>query len=942
MTVKRVGDSLNIENLPDGKTIEITKFYTDCSPATPCSLTVDPADGAAATTITQSTAPIATLGENQALMYGSAGAGAGAAPLSTGALLGIAAAGVALAAAGGGGGGGGSDHKDTTPPDAPAIDAVAGDNVVDAEEAAAGVTVSGRAEAGSSVAVAWGSTTKTATANADGTWSVKFESSEVPADGATKISAVATDAAGNASAAGTVDVTVDTSVADTTPPDAPTVNAVTGDNVIDATEAAAGVTVAGTAEAGSTVVVTWGEGNTQTTTADAEGNWSVTFASDKIPADGATTISAVATDAAGNASDAGTVSVAVDATPPGAPSIGAVAGNDVVNSSEAAAGVTVSGTAEAGSSVAVTWGDGNTQTATADGDGNWSVAFASDKVPADGTTTISAVATDTAGNASAATTHDVRVDTLAPELGAPVVGPDGSVSGTTEAGSTVTIGAQTATAGDDGSFLFAAGTVASGATATVNVTDAAGNAGAGVEVTAGTYAVGTGGNDVLFAGDAAFVDGGNGSDVLFGGSGGAVRNYQFDYWDASTGGSITYNGGDAAWDVVEFSPSARNGWEIGTDPLALSVGGGGTPVTQYTGGEMQLIGNGTVLYPPDDTGSGGRYYWDTISTETSGGATISQSILANPGDTFDLSMQVSKFDVDTSMQVLWDGAVLGTYDGLTDTWTGTPPTVTDNVGTSRLTWTWEGITAGDDAAAGTRLEIRSFGSTADHAPGENPGFGMHVDRITLDPTSAASGTTLVGGGGTDVLFGQAGDDVLYGGAYGDTPATADGVADAFVYSLRSGNGNDVIKDFQVGTDQIWLIDALDTYGAYGDHDADSHASRFPGEANDAGHVTNADFNLSFRDFVQADSAGQYLTVTDDGSGNVKIGFFGQDGSGAATDLGSVVLEGVAYGSGAGQYDSVESLFGTGFMQTNEYGSSVLYATIDGLGNERMVNNLMPV
>jgi len=102
LTAKRVGESLIVDNLPEGKTVEITKFYTDCSPATPCTLVIDPADAAQAVTIDQTTAPIATLGENQALMYGpasSTGAAAvapAAGGLSTGAVLaGLALAGVA-------------------------------------------------------------------------------------------------------------------------------------------------------------------------------------------------------------------------------------------------------------------------------------------------------------------------------------------------------------------------------------------------------------------------------------------------------------------------------------------------------------------------------------------------------------------------------------------------------------------------------------------------------------------------------------------------------------------------------------------------------------------------------------------------------------------------------------------------------------------------------
>ena len=94
---------------------------------------------------------------------------------------------------------------------------------------------------------------------------------------------------------------------------------------------------------------------------------------------------------------------------------------------------------------------------------------------------------------------------------------------------------------------------------------------------------------------------------------------------------------------------------------------------------------------------------------------------------------------------------------------------------------------------------------------------------------------------------------------------------------------------------------------------------FTGAADDGTHTTDADSNLSFADFVQGSSASQYLTVTDDGSGWVKLGFFGQSVTGTATALGSVELDGVAYGAGAGQYDTVEELFTAG----------VLDATMDG-------------
>ncbi|HLS57823.1 MAG TPA: Ig-like domain-containing protein, partial [Zeimonas sp.] len=243
ITAKKVGDSLVVDNLPEGKTVELTKFYTDCSPAAPCSLVIDPADGAQAAAITQSSQPVAMLADNQALMYGPTSGAAAAAPAAAassgvpaGALLGgLALVGLA-AAAGGGGGDSSSPAPDTTAPGAPVVGAVAVDNVVNAAEAADGVAVSGTAEAGSTVEVTWGSTTKTATADGTGAWSVDFAAGEVPADGDTTISATARDAAGNTSVAGTRPVSIDATV-----PGAPT--------------AAVGVdgSVSGVAEAGSTV-----------------------------------------------------------------------------------------------------------------------------------------------------------------------------------------------------------------------------------------------------------------------------------------------------------------------------------------------------------------------------------------------------------------------------------------------------------------------------------------------------------------------------------------------------------------------------------------------------------------------------------------------------------------------------------------------------------------
>jgi hypothetical protein len=248
------------------------------------------------------------------------------------------------------------------------------------------------------------------------------------ADSEHTLTAEITDQNGNvsSSSAGFV-VVVDTTVA------APVVAQVTADNVVNTAEKTAGVAVSGTAEAGASVSVTWGT-TTKTVTA-TDGSWTANFASGEVPTDDSTTISAVATDVAGNVSAKGEQTVTVD-TAVAAPVIAAVAADNVVNAAEKTAaektaGVAVSGTAEAGASVSVTWG-ATTLTDTAADDGAWTVNFG--VLPEeDGSSTISAVATDVAGNVSAAGTKDVKLDTLAPTATATIRTVEDNVPSTTVA-----------------------------------------------------------------------------------------------------------------------------------------------------------------------------------------------------------------------------------------------------------------------------------------------------------------------------------------------------------------------------------------------------------------------------------------------------------------------------------------------------------------------------
>ncbi|MEB2320384.1 MAG: Ig-like domain-containing protein, partial [Pseudomonadota bacterium] len=137
------------------------------------------------------------------------------------------------------------------------------------------------------------------------------------------------------------------------------------------------------------------------------GAWSATFTTAQIPATSGN-ITAVATDAAGNPSTQASRPVTIDLTAPSPPVIAVVAGDDIIDPVEATSNVDVSGTAEANSSVAVTWGS-TTHTVSANGAGAWSATFTTAQIPAPGPYTISATATDLAGNTSAAGTRQITV-----------------------------------------------------------------------------------------------------------------------------------------------------------------------------------------------------------------------------------------------------------------------------------------------------------------------------------------------------------------------------------------------------------------------------------------------------------------------------------------------------------------------------------------------------
>ena len=293
---------------------------------------------------------------------------------------------------------------DDTPPTAPTISPVGADGLLGATAVGKPLAVSGHGEANSLIKLTLGAQNLETVVGADGTWAVTLPANALPATGNATLSVTASDLAGNVSTAATQTLTVDT-----TPPPPPTIQFTGGtDNYVNAAEKAAGVTLAGTAEADSTMKVTVGTVS-HDAKAGADGKWSVAFAGAELPADGTHLVTAVATDKAGNASapSAGTPMV-VDTKPPVLTDTHA-GGTDRVLS-----GIPflITGKTEAGASVQVefTLADGSKQVQTAvvtdtgPDSANWTlptpIVALGNPIGAK-QTTIHVTATDKAGNVSA-------------------------------------------------------------------------------------------------------------------------------------------------------------------------------------------------------------------------------------------------------------------------------------------------------------------------------------------------------------------------------------------------------------------------------------------------------------------------------------------------------------------------------------------------------------
>ncbi|MFX5302049.1 Ig-like domain-containing protein, partial [Acinetobacter baumannii] len=315
--------------------------------------------------------------------------------------------------------------------------------------------------------------------NGDGTWTLADNTLPVLADGPHTITVTATDAAGNVGTDTGV-VTVDTAAPNTAGVTF-TIDSVTADNVINASEAAGNVTITGVlknipADATNTAVTVVINGVTYNATVDkTAGTWTVSVPGSGLVADADKTIDAKVTftDAAGNSSTVNDTQIyTLDTAAPAAPVIDPVNGTDPIT-----------GTAEPGLTVTVTYPNGDTATVVAGPDGSWSV-------PNPGLNDgdeVEAIATDPAGNPSLPGT--AIVDAVAP-----TVALDDVLTNDSTPALTGTVSDPTATVvvnvdgvdypavnNGDGTWTLADNTLPALTdgphTITVTATDAAGNAG---------------------------------------------------------------------------------------------------------------------------------------------------------------------------------------------------------------------------------------------------------------------------------------------------------------------------------------------------------------------------------------------------------------------------------------------------------------------------------
>ncbi|TBL47837.1 Ig-like domain-containing protein, partial [Hafnia alvei] len=258
---------------------------------------------------------------------------------------------------------------DTTPPTV-TINTISYDNMLNAQEVAHDLSLSGTssAEAGQSVTVSFNNNKYITQVRPDGTWALDVPAEDMLniADGMSSITVTVSDKAGNPASSGIsilVDTTVPKIIFDT----------VAGDDVVNLAEHGQALIISGSvtgALAGDVVTISI-NGKSYTSMLDALGNWSVGISAVDVGnlAAGDCNIFASLIDKAGNYTSA-THNVDIVLTAP-ILAINTIAGDDVINAIEQGQDLQISGTSNQpnGTIVTITL-NGINYSANTDDDGN--------------------------------------------------------------------------------------------------------------------------------------------------------------------------------------------------------------------------------------------------------------------------------------------------------------------------------------------------------------------------------------------------------------------------------------------------------------------------------------------------------------------------------------------------------------------------------------------
>ncbi|MBV5945830.1 BapA prefix-like domain-containing protein [Pseudomonas aeruginosa] len=690
-----------------------------------------------------------------------------------------------------------------------------------------GTTLSGTAEPGSSVTLTDGNGNPIGQVTADGSGNWSFTPSTPLADG-TVVNATATDPAGNTSGQGSTTV-------DGVAPTTPTVNLSNGSSL------------SGTAEPGSTVILTDGNGNPiAEVTADGSGNWTYT---PSTPIANGTVVNVVAQDAAGNSSPG--ASVTVDSQAPAAP---------VVNPSN---GTTLSGTAEPGATVTLTDGNGNPiGQVTADGSGNWS--FTPGTPLANGTV-VNATASDPTGNASSPAS--VTVDSVAPA--APVVNPSNGaeISGTAEPGATVTLTDGSGnpigqvTADGSGNWSFTPTTpLPNGTVVNATATDASGNTSAGSSVTVDSVAPAT-----------PVINPSNGTTL----SG-----------TAEPGSSVTLTDGNGN-PIGQVTADGSGNWSF-------------TPSTPLADG---TVVNATATDPAGNTGGQGSTTVDAIAPATptvnlSNGSSLSGT--AEPGSTVILT----DGNGNPIAEVTADGS---------GNWTYTPSTPIAN-------GTVVNVVAEDAAGNSSPPATVTVDSSAPPAPVINPSNG-----VVISGTAEAGATvTLTDAGGNPI--GQVTADGS--GNWSFTPGTPLANGTVIVATATDPTGN-------TGPQAATTVDAVAPPAPVIDP---SNGTTISGTAEAGAKVILTDGNGNPIGETTADGSGNwtFTPATPLANGTV-VNAVAQDPAGNTGPQGSTTVDAVAPNTPVVNPSNGNLLNGTAepgstVTLTDGNGNPIGQTTADGSGN----------